>query len=159
MDSSNNEGNYGEKGVDDLCVDSACAVAAIQKTHASLFQELCTKFDFGMPMYDLIGESGEAHKKSFRISLTVWILGISGMFTFINNSFFFKCGTLKIIKWILFVLVVGKANTKMQAKHDAACKMMMQLKKTAQIGGVLNTVTEENLMKCLEWFVKFIVNE
>lgn len=52
-------------------------------------------------------------------------------------------------------LVIGKAKTKMQAKHDAAYKMMMQLKKTTQGGGTLNNVTQEILMKCLEWFVEF----
>lgn len=108
--------------------DSANEVAVAQKTHVSLFHELCTKFDFGMPMYDLVEESGEAHQKSFRISLTVWTLGIS---------------------------VIGKAKTKMQAKHDAAYKMMMQLKKTTQSGGTLNNVTQEILMKCLEWMKTF----
>ncbi|KAI9560093.1 hypothetical protein GHT06_014103 [Daphnia sinensis] len=108
--------------------NSAKEVTVAQKTHVSLFHELCTKFDFGMPMYDLVEESGEAHQKNFQISLTVWTLGIS---------------------------VVGKAKTKMQAKHDAAHKMMMQLKKTAQSGGKLNDVTPETLMKCFEWMKTF----
>jgi RISC-loading complex subunit TARBP2 len=41
----------------------------------------------------------------------------------------------------------------MQAKHDAAYKMMLQIRKTAQAGGNLNKVTNEKLLTCSEWFV------
>ncbi|XP_057365609.1 interferon-inducible double-stranded RNA-dependent protein kinase activator A homolog [Daphnia carinata] len=115
-------------GSDEGLGDSSNEVAVAQKTYVSLFHELCTKFGFGMPMYDLVEESGEAHQKNFRISLTVWKLGIS---------------------------VVGKAKTKMQAKHDAAYKMMMLLKKTTQSGGTLNSITQDILVKCFEWMKTF----
>lgn len=49
-----------------------------QKTPVSIFHEFCTAFNFGLPLYNKIDESGEAHQKIFRISLTVNSLGITG---------------------------------------------------------------------------------
>ena len=39
--------------------------AAHEKTFVSVFHELCTKFNFGVPMYNLKKDFGEAHKKNF----------------------------------------------------------------------------------------------
>ena len=60
---------------DELSVDETIAA---QKTPVSIFQELCTAFNLGSPMYNLIQESGEAHLKTFQIGLTTFCLGITG---------------------------------------------------------------------------------
>ena len=49
-----------------------------QKTPVSLFQELCTAFQLGIPFYNLEEANGEAHQKVFKMSLTVTSLGITG---------------------------------------------------------------------------------
>ena len=45
----------------------------------------------------------------------------------------------------------------MKAKHDAAHKLMLEIKKTAREGGTLKEVSKEKLMACCEWFVKFLL--
>ena len=40
-----------------------------KKTYVSLLQELCVKFGFGNPMYDLKEQHGDAHEKTFTIEL------------------------------------------------------------------------------------------
>lgn len=52
---------------------------AAEKTAVSIFHELCTAFNLGLPLYNLAEESGEAHQKIFKINLTVSSLGVSGM--------------------------------------------------------------------------------
>ncbi len=49
------------------------------KTPVSIFQELCTAFDLGVPMYSLVEEKGEAHKKTFLMDLTTAVLGVKGL--------------------------------------------------------------------------------
>jgi RISC-loading complex subunit TARBP2 len=51
--------------------------------------------------------------------------------------------------------VEGIGLTKMQAKHDAAYKMMFQIRETYRAGGTLNTVPRVKLVNCCEWFVHF----
>ncbi len=52
--------------------------AVQEKTYVSVFHELCTKFDFGVDMYNLVAEQGEPHSRTFFMNLTVDMLGISG---------------------------------------------------------------------------------
>lgn len=49
-----------------------------QKTPVSIFHEFCTAFNLGLPLYNKMDESGEPHQKTFRMSLTVESLGITG---------------------------------------------------------------------------------
>ncbi|XP_046655542.1 RISC-loading complex subunit tarbp2-like [Daphnia pulicaria] len=101
--------------------------AAQEKTFVSVFHELCTKFDFGVDMYNLVAEQGEPHSRTFLMNLTVDMLGIT---------------------------VEGIGLTKMQAKHDAAYKMMFQIRETYRAGETLNNVPRVKLVNCCEWLEK-----
>lgn len=61
--------------------------AALQKTFVSVFHELCTKFGFGVAMYNLDSTTGEPHNKTFCISLTVNTLGITGIHSLFSRSY------------------------------------------------------------------------
>ncbi len=127
--------------------------AAQEKTFVSVFHELCTKFGFGLAMYNLKDQQGEAHRKTFLMSLTVDMLGVSG------NTF--NCYKLKLeicnnVNFIYLSPVEGIGMTKMQAKHDAAHKMMVQIRDTFRAGGTLNNVPRAKLLSCCEWFEEFV---
>ncbi|XP_046464431.1 interferon-inducible double-stranded RNA-dependent protein kinase activator A homolog A-like [Daphnia pulex] len=96
-----------------------------EKTFVSVFHELCKKFEFGVAKYSLAAEL--PHSRTFLMNLTVDILGIT---------------------------VQGIGLTKMQAKHDAAYKMMFQIRETYQAGGTINTVPRVKLVNCCEWLEK-----
>ncbi|XP_046651117.1 interferon-inducible double-stranded RNA-dependent protein kinase activator A homolog [Daphnia pulicaria] len=94
-----------------------------EKTFVSVFHELCKKFEFGVAKYSLVAEQGDPHSRTFLMNLTVDILGIT---------------------------VEGIGLTKMQAKHDAAYKMMFQIRETYRANGTLNSVPRTVILSRLE---------
>ena len=52
---------------------------ANQKTFVSILHELCTKFEFGLAMYNLDRQSGDAHSQTFWMTLTVSLLDLTSI--------------------------------------------------------------------------------
>lgn len=50
-----------------------------EKNFAGVFHDLCGKFRLGKPIYNLEKDLGNTPKKTFRMSLTVDTIGISGI--------------------------------------------------------------------------------
>ena len=96
-----------------------------EKTFVSIFHELCAKFGFGLPIYLLEKTRGKSPNQSFKMSLTVLLLDISG--NFLNNKFSVSCN----IEMNIFV-VTASGRTKKLAKHNCAFNIMVEIKKRDQ---------------------------
>lgn len=53
-------------------------------------------------------------------------------------------------------LEIAEARTIMQAKHNAANKMMNHIKEVAATGKTLNKINHDTLLKCSDWLVGLI---
>ena len=92
---------------------------------------------------------GKSPNQSFKMSLTVLLLDISG--NFLNNKVSVSCN----IEMNIFV-VTASGRTKKLAKHNCAFNIMVEIKKRKQEGVDFELVWNDKVVACCEWLVSSI---